>query len=172
LVAGCQDPGTDPLEPAFSRGKGGGKVHVAFSVDAVSDGTCSPMSSDSWISRRPGSTGENTLAVTWDTDAVRVTPSGSGYALTDDARAYVVSKAGAIESVGLNIQDVAGPDGIYYSTDEISLAVPAEASPDGFTLHLHAPDVPIWRHKGHTGGPRVAMAGTICVDDLVYTPAR
>jgi len=169
LLAGCQDPGTDPLEPAFRRGQGNGpKVHVTFSVDAVSDGTCSPTSADSWISRRPG-TGK--LAVQWDTDAIRVTPVGAGYALTDQAKAWVIKKAGVIEAVGLDIQDIAGPDGIYHSTDPIPLAVPTGPSPDGFTVHLHAPAVPMWRHKGHTGGPRVAMIGTICVDDLVYTPA-
>ena len=69
------------------------------------------------------------------------------------------------------IQDVIGTEGIMHSTDKIPIEPPVAPSPDGFTLHIHADGVPVWRHKGHLGGPRVEVIGTISVGDIVFTPA-
>ena len=157
-------PGQDkPDKP----GKGGDKT--AYSVDAVLDG--GKYDSPTLFSIDSGSTGENTLFVRWPFDAIEITPKGSSYALTNDPQLTVSKKRGEVIAVQFYIQDVFGPDGIMHSSDQILVDPPVTPSSDGFTLHVHADDVPVWSHKGHTGGPRVEEIGTISVGDIVFKPA-
>lgn len=96
----------------------------------------------------------------------------SPYALTDDvflATHKEKGKTGAIHEVRLIGQDVIGDEGIAHETDWIPIP-PVVPSPDGFTLHVHASDVAVWRKDSHTGGNRVAIIGWISIGDIVIRP--
>lgn len=41
-------------------------------------------------------------------------------------------------------------------------------SAQGFTIHVHATDVPVWRLSGNNSSKKVAQVGTVDVGDLVY----
>ena len=91
--------------------------------------------------------------------------------LGNDAHLIVATKkGGTIVTVQFLIQDKAGPEGIQYRTDRFSLDVTGFEgfTGAGFILHLHATDVPIYRLKGHMGGPKVENVGTINIGDIVY----
>ena len=98
-------------------------------------------------------------------------PKGSAVTLGNDAHLIVATKKGSITvTVQFLIQDIGGPESIQYRTDRFSLDVTGFTGFTGadFTLHLHATDVPIFRLKGHTGGPKEEMVGTINIGDIVY----
>ena len=102
---------------------------------------------------------------------VSVMPEGSAVTLGNDAHLIVATKKGSITvTVQFLIQDIGGPESIQYRTDRFSLDVTGFTGFTGadFTLHLHATDVPIFRLKGHTGGPKEEMVGTINIGDIVY----
>ena len=102
---------------------------------------------------------------------VSVMPEGSAVTLGNDAHLIVATKKGSITvTVQFLIQDIGGPESIQYRTDRFSLDVTGFTGFTGadFTLHLHATDVPIFRLKGHTGGPKDSIVGTINIDDIVY----
>ena len=154
------------------NGKGDGKT--AFWVDAVlHEG---PYADPTLVSNCSGSTGETSLYARWPKTcgdgqlAVEITPTGSDYALTDDAQLNVIRKKGQIIAVELWIQDVDGPDGIQHSSERVPVDPSVVPTSAGFTLHVHADNVAVWRHKGHTGGPRVGQIGTISVGDIIFTP--
>ena len=166
-----------PDNPGGGKDKGGDKT--AYSVDAVDHGA--PLNPDgtytynspTLVSTCSGSTGETSLFVRWPrspAQCIVVTPTGSSYALSDDPQLTVSKKRGKVIAVQFYIQDVAGPDGIMHSSDQIPVDPPVAPSSSGFALHVHADNVPVWRHKAHTGGPRVEMIGTISVGDIVFTP--
>ena len=168
-------PGQDkPDKP----GKGGNKT--AYSVDAVSD--VSDHDTDfnpldpTLHSTCSGLTGENSLYVKWPRfeRCIVITPlppeGKPSYELSDDPQLNVMTKRGEVIAVQLYIQDEPGPDGIMHSSDHIPVDS-VEPLSAGFILHIHADNVQVWRHKGHTGGPRVEMIGTISVGDIVFTPA-
>jgi hypothetical protein len=148
--------------------KGGSQPGVSYLVSAVDHG--GSYIHPTWTSTRDGTTSETTLFTTWTGDAIVVTPTGSAYTLGDDAQMTTNLKAGRILGVTLYIQDVAGPAGVQHETDRVILAAPVTPSTSGFVLHVHRDAVPVYRLKGHTGGPRVGMIGTISVGDLVFTP--
>lgn len=98
---------------------------------------------------------------------VTVTPAG-GYELGDDAQFIVGIKGGKVTSVQLLIQDIAGPAGIQHQSEAVPIGGSVAFTGAGFTLHVHADNVPVYRQKKHTGGPRVEMIGTISLGDVVY----
>ena len=120
----------------------------------------------------PGSTSGRNLYVEWPRgeDCITISPLGSSYSLTNDPSLSVSMRKGGIFEIRLWIQDKEGPEGIIHSTDKIPIDPPEMPSPEGFTLHVHAEGVQVWQHKGHVGGPRVEMIGTISVGDIVFTP--
>ena len=73
-----------------------------------------------------------------------------------------------IARLQLVAQDVSGDGGIKHETDDIPVSQPVAPDPAGFTLHVHADNVPVYRLSGHTGGKRTAMIGTISIGDIVY----
>lgn len=102
-----------------------------------------------------------------------VRPTGATYELTDDVRLVVAKekgKNGRITHVRLLAQDVIGDAGTAHETDAIAVADPIVPVKSGFTLHVHASGVPVWRLSGHTGGERVEVIGTIAIGDVVYRP--
>lgn len=92
------------------------------------------------------------------------------YALTDDVKLITlqVKSSKLITHVRLLAQDVIGEAGIQHDTDWIPVAVPVQPSRSGGTLHVHAPNVEVWRLSGHTGGERVEMIGRISIGDVLY----
>lgn len=159
--------GPRPLlaEVALAKGSPSG---TAYLVSAVNHG--GPYVDPTWTSLRDGTTSETTLYTTWAGDAIVITPTGSPYTLADDANMTIAQKSGTILGVTFYIQDVAGPTGVQHATDRVTLATPTTPSVSGFVLHVHRDRVPVYRLKGHTGGPRVDMIGTISVGDVVFTP--
>ncbi len=153
---------------------------TAYSVEAVArvkDDYGKFVPSDAPLhSTCPGVTGNTMFYVEWPRfdDCIVITPTPAGedsYELTDDPQLIASMKRGEmIHSVRFFIQDQEGPDGIQYSSDPIPVDPPVKRSSAGFTLHLHVDGVQVWRHKNHTGGPRVEMVGWISVGDIVFTP--
>lgn len=97
------------------------------------------------------------------------------YPLRDDVTLNVrqeSGKNGRLTHVRLYAQDVIGEEGIAHETDWVDVAVPVVPSKAGFTLHVHAKNVAVWRLDSHlSGGNRVEMIGTISIGDIVY-PAQ
>jgi hypothetical protein len=50
------------------------------------------------------------------------------------------------------------------------VAIPIVPTKSGYTLHVHAANVAVWRTDAHTGGNRVAMIGWIRIGDIVARP--
>ncbi len=94
------------------------------------------------------------------------------YALTDDVVLQVrleKGKNGRITHMRLNAQDVDGEAGIWHNTDWIAVAQPVVPTKAGFTLHVHAKNVAVWRYDSHLGdGNRVEIIGTVSIGDVVY----
>jgi hypothetical protein len=107
---------------------------------------------------------------TFGSGCLHFTPTGASYELTDDITISTpgLQKDGVITRLRLYAQDVSGPDGIAHTTDDIPVAQSVAPDPAGFTLHVHADNVPVYRLSGHTGGKRTAMIGTISIGDIVY----
>ncbi|HEU4748854.1 MAG TPA: hypothetical protein VFS56_10165, partial [Gemmatimonadaceae bacterium] len=97
------------------------------------------------------------------------------YPLRDDVTISVrleKGKNGRITHVRLYAQDVIGEEGIAHETDWVPVAVPVVPSQAGFTLHVHAKNVEVWRLDSHRGGGnRVEMIGPVSIGDIEY-PAR
>lgn len=122
------------------------------------------------VSTCPGVVGRDWQIQTFDTGCLAITPTGSSYALTDEFTIFTpgLQKEGLIRRLRLYAQDVPGPDGIAHNTDDIPVAQPLSPDPAGFTLHVHADNVPVYRLSGHTGGKRTAMIGRISIGDIIY----
>ncbi len=97
-------------------------------------------------------------------------PNFNPYELTDDISLEIKKKRGEITQVRLVGQDIIGADGIMHESDAIVINPPVKPDPAGFTFHVHAIDVPLWRLSGHVGGKRVEQIGTISIGDIVYEP--
>lgn len=97
------------------------------------------------------------------------------YPLLDDIGLRVIvekGKDGRITHVKLGGQDVDGEAGIAHETDWVPVAEPVVPSKAGFTLHVHATNVPVWRLDSHLAkdGERVEIIGTVSIGDLFYPP--
>ena len=181
VLAGCADAPipTAPEPPAEllakgGNGKGGGgddggrtqllaEVELGdFSVvDAAGllESTCPTAGTGQWHANFGHS------------ECLIVSPDGAAYTLNDDVVLVVTrekGKNGAITHVTLLAQDVIGELGIHHSTDSIPVATPVVPDKAGFTIHVHATGIPVWRHAGHTGGERVEVIGRISIGDIVY----
>ena len=69
-------------------------------------------------------------------------------------------------------QDTIGDDGIAHESDVLDvdpIGLPDEA---GFTLHVHAVDVVLWKldtHRLMQKSNRVEIVGTFSLGDMIYT---
>ncbi len=102
------------------------------------------------------------------TDGCAQVTTTDGTLLTNDASLIVATKKGGTEvTVQFQIQDVGGPAGIQYRSDKSVIDAGEEFTGAGFTLHVHR-TIEVWKLKGHTGGPKVELVGTIDIGDIVY----
>lgn len=148
-------------------GKGGGGDALVADV-IVGDSAC-PASPSSLASTAPGDVTDS-FHVRWGhTQGLNVTPDGSSYSLTDDVTLNMRLRTNnmTLTSVTLFGQDIIGPDGIQHETDAIPIS-PQPVLATGFTLHVHAAGITVYKLSGHTGGKRVGSIGTICIGDVVY----
>ena len=95
--------------------------------------------------------------------------TSTGYALTDDISLQVATTKGLITSAKLRGQDIIGEEGIMHESESIPILPPVSPSSTGFTLHIHADNVPIWKLHNHLGGKRVEIVGYVSLADAVYT---
>ena len=93
-----------------------------------------------------------------------------GGQLTDDIVIRVPGHKGVLTAVQLAGQDVIGGEGIAHESEQIPLLPPIEPDPAGFTIHVHADNVPVWKLSRHLGGKRVEIIGCISIADMVYRP--
>lgn len=93
--------------------------------------------------------------------------------LTDDISVQVrTNKQGQIVEVQLYGQDIIGKDGIAHESEEIVIDPPVDPLPEGgFTLHVDANLVPVWKMNKHLngGGKRVEIVGYVSFADMEYT---
>jgi hypothetical protein len=192
FILACADPAgpaptlsTAIAHPGLSReakgGNGGGSTSAGANVllgdFALVDGDAPALGS---TCPSNGFAGNGWAVVFGHTECLIVTPlwaSGTydPYPLRDDVTLNVrleKGKNGRITHVRLYGQDVIGEDGIAHETDWLAVAVPVVPNKAGFTLHVHAKNVAVWRLDSHlSGGNRVDMIGTVSIGDVVY-PAR
>ena len=100
--------------------------------------------------------------------------SGFGpYDLTDDVKLVVQKesgKNGQITHVRLLGQDIGGAEGVGHNTDWIPVAEPVVPNKAGFTLHVHAAKVPVYRLDSHLfDGNQVTLIGWVSIGDAVYS---
>ncbi|HUF49391.1 MAG TPA: hypothetical protein VMN60_01070 [Longimicrobiales bacterium] len=175
LAAACSESPSSPApELGFQAAKPASGVTAADVLlgDAGYDATDPSILS----STCPGAVGTHWHVNFGHTGCLIVSPAWSSttyepYDLTDDVKLIVTrekGKNGRITHVKLLAQDVIGEEGIAHETDDVPVAIPVAPSNKGFTLHVHAAAIPVWRLSGHTGGDRVAVIGTITIGDIIY----
>ena len=165
-------PGEDWAVQAAKGGNGGGGGDRSLVADVVI-GDAGYDAADASVLQSTCSTAETHQ---WHANfshsgCLVVRPAGATYELMDDVKLIVTrekGKRGRITHVTLLAQDVIGEAGIAHETDAIPVAVPVVPSSDGFTIHVHATDVEVWRLSGHLDGDRVEMIGTVSIGDIVY----
>lgn len=186
LLAACDRAASDPLVPeivpaeARGGGKGGGGEGDGGLLGDVVPGDVGPTVSPLLGSTCPtavktgqwhldfGPSGCLIVVLEWNVDS-----GYDPYPLTDDVKLIVLKesgKHGRITHVRLLGQDVAGESGIAHETDFIPLAHPVVPDKAGFTLHVHADGIEVWRLSDHVGGERVTVIGKVAIGDAVYTP--
>ena len=121
-----------------------------------------PGDSQSGYNVRFGNTDEGTNA-----GCLSITTS-DGTRLMDDLSLPLGVKSGAATRIALYGRDAAGPEGILHNSDWAPVNPAASLSAQGFTLHVHATNLPVWRLSGHLSSKRVAQVGTVDIGDLVY----
>jgi hypothetical protein len=150
-----------------NAGRNGGDALV---VDIVSDdfqgdnlvqSTCAGDSQASYLIRF-GDTDQGT------NQGCLVVTTSSGAQLVDGIEFTVGVRSGAVTKIQIWGHDAAGPSGIYHNSDPIPIVPGVPVSPEGFRVHVHATDVPVWRMNGHLSTKRVAQVGTVDIGDLVY----
>jgi hypothetical protein len=168
LGLACQEAPTESqLQPnAAAAAKGGGGATSPLVADAVT-GDFSSTGGTALVSIGAAGTSKAYAALWKHSRCADITPEGSSYALTDDVTVHTRSRAGKIIAVWFSGQDVIGDAGIMHETDEIPVT-PIKPNTSGFTLHVHADAVQVWRLDGHLRGDRVEMIGTISIGDIVY----
>jgi hypothetical protein len=168
LVAACTMDGSTPVEPTpnpyLAKGGGGSALRAVFI-----QGDYAPGGGESLVLTPPGCSGAVTQSYNVDfraDDCLWMTTT-TGLTLADDAFFAFNTKGGSIVGSQFWIDDQAGADGIGHESDKMT--IPAQAnSPGGFTLHVHARNVPVWRLGGHLSKKRVVQVGTVSIGDVVF----
>ena len=97
-----------------------------------------------------------------------------GNTLTDDIFIVTVkNKSGDIIGVQLFGQDIIGDNGIAHESDVLEVDPTVQPDALGFTLHVHAANVDLWKldtHRPMNKSNRVDIVGTFSLGDVIYTP--
>jgi hypothetical protein len=186
FTVACSDPvEPNPISPSASTLAKGGNAGGSVGAGAnVLQGDFALVESDAAAlastCASAGFAGSGWAVVFGHSECLIVTPLWASttyepYPLRDDVTLNVQlekGKNGRITHIRLYAQDVIGEAGIAHQTDWVAVATPVVPSRAGFTLHVHAKNVQVWRLDSHlAGGNRVEMIGTISIGDIVY-PAR
>jgi hypothetical protein len=160
----------NPSHPSCSGGGTQGATYtVAVKADPLwSPGPTTPTYAPACAAETPGANSYAALFPRHDLCATVTTSTGAQ--LTDDIVIRVPSHQGLLTAVQLAGQDVIGEEGIAHESEQVPLLPPLEPSPTGFTIHVHADNVPVWKLSRHTGGKRVEIIGYVSIADLVYVP--
>ena len=103
-------------------------------------------------------------------DLCATVTTSTGAQLTDDITIQVLSHKGLLTSVQLRGQDVIGEEDIMHESEQVALLPPPEPDPAGFTIHVHADSLPVWKLRRHLGGKRVEIIGYVSIADMAYIP--
>jgi hypothetical protein len=160
-----------PEPPRFAKA-------AAFEVADVVAGDFAPGAADApaLATTCPGATSPANPAVVFGKTRcllVSLSHDGVDYEMTDDMVLAVQlekGKNGRITHIRLNGQDVDGEAGLWHNTDLIAVEQPAAPDRAGFTLHVHAANVPVYRWDSHLprSGQRVGVVGYISIGDIIY----
>jgi hypothetical protein len=180
VLAACgEDPeGRGPFEPQHSHngkehGGGGGRGGESVSPWSAADVTGHDVPAASWTlvtscSGAPGSKDTHPRIVWPRHDQCANLTLQDGTLLSDDPTMEFGMKGGSIVWIQFRQQDVNGSEGIQYESERVAIEPAVRFTGAGMTLHVHATEVPVYRLKGHIGGPRVGVAGTMNIGDVVY----
>ena len=158
-------------------GGGNGGNDVLFDVEIIDPVGFNPIN-PTLVSTCDGNASSNKPSITWPRPTVivcvEITPDPIvgeiSVTLMDDPGFSVGKQAGKIKQIQFFIQDIDGPDGIQYSSDPIVFNPTLIIDPTGFTIEVRTDFISVYRHSGHTGGPKV-LIGHISIGDIVYTPS-
>jgi hypothetical protein len=172
LLGGCaeQPDARGVFEPQFTHN---GKQHGKGTTWSEADVTGHDVPAASWtlVSTCPGypSINDSNPRVVWPQhDQCANITLQDGTALTDEPTLEFGMKGGSIVWVQFRQQDVIGPEGIQYESERVSISPAVPFTGAGMVLHVHATDIPVYQLKGHIGGPRVRLAGTMNIGDVAY----
>lgn len=175
-ITGCRDSagepfGLEPAQPGFAKAVNSAVADVVVGDLALGPDAPALVSTCAGAATQPG------WSVTFGKTRCLLADlsfDGVDYQLTDDVVLAVElekGKGGRITHVRLNGQDVDGDAGIWHNTDLIPVEQPVTPTTRGFTLHVHARNVPVYRWNSHLprSGQRVAVVGYISIGDIVYS---
>ena len=174
-ITGCaidsSSHGLGPLAPSLAKGGNGGQndgdglvvdfVAGDFAGDNLVLSTCAGDSEASY-NVRFGNTDDGTNA-----GCLTITTS-DGTQIVDDIYFTSGVKSGSATRVTFWGQDAAGLSGIQHQSEPASVNPPAPTSTAGFTVHVHATDVVVWRLNGHLSSKKVRRVGTVDIGDIIY----
>lgn len=172
--------------PDKGGGGGGGSTGTEFWVEVADDPAFEsggalwvPMDGDSpclgWSAGTSGAKPDYNAR--WRVDGVHLEcqdlTTSTGHQLTDDIVVKVMlNSAGQIHRIRVSGQDVIGSEGWWHQSDEIDVA-PTTPSNSGFTIHVHAKDVQMWKCNTHLLKKNTKCdvdVGTFSIDDMIYVP--
>jgi len=174
LLLGCEVDGgisaPDGLRPQFVKGGGNGGGGTTLVADFVigDSGIGAALESPADC---PGAVSTAGWHMDWGSPGCWTIDAPSlEYPLMDDIFIGVdkePGKNGRITRIRFRAQDAPGPDGIQHDTDWLDVD-PVVPSKNGYTLHMHAADAPIWKYFGHTVDTgRDRIIGTLSFGDIV-----
>jgi hypothetical protein len=172
LLAGMLAPHTGLAQKKPGGGGGGGGGNPTFQVRVVQGNFYPDAPSYLPYCERSASASKNGWAYV---PQPRHDPCGAallsdGYLLGDDVILGVrTDKQGRIVAVRLRGQDVIGEEGIMHESEWMSV-LPVTPVSTGFTVHVHADNVAVWKLSGHLSGDRVAIVAYVSIGDVVYIP--
>jgi hypothetical protein len=173
IIWSCSKESSSPVSPeeTISLSK---RVKVVYEVDCEEGDAGSQ--DNTVVSTAPGTTGDNHLHTTWSGAAINgiAITLADGSILNHRATMGFPSENGKgkrIVSFKLWINDEY--QGIAHTTGEIPLEPSNYVLPDpnGFTVHAHAINVPLYRLKKSGGKLKPEnIVGSISFGDIVFTP--
>jgi hypothetical protein len=165
-------------DPSCDSGGGGGGSGIIFSVSFVGDPLApgSNLFLPSCTAQTPASSGNSfaTTAIFPRHDLCATLTTSDDATLTDDIIIQTVTtRSGDIIGVQVTGQDIIGEDGIAHESDVLDVDPIVQPDGAGFTLHVHATDVDLWKldtHLRKKKSKRVEHVGTFSLGDMIYTP--